>query len=102
MRDGVNVSTTREIEFYLKLFRRARWGCIMVFLQLIRWQLVRGRLLHWMQTSLPFPAFLRDRRAVTSIEYVIIAVIVAVAIMGGLSRAGGYISTGFNQASSEL
>jgi Flp pilus assembly pilin Flp len=64
----------------------------MVFAQLIR----------WMETHLPLPAVLRDRRAVTSIEYVIIAIIIAVAIMGGLSRVGGFLSTDFNNVSSEL
>jgi len=60
------------------------------------------QLFRWIEASLPLPGLLRDRRAVTSIEYVIIAVIVAVAIMGGLDRAGGYIGNDFNEASSEL
>jgi Flp pilus assembly pilin Flp len=64
----------------------------MFFVQLIR----------WLETSMPVPALLRDRRAVTSIEYVIIAVIIAIAVVGGLSKAGGYIGNDFNNASSEL
>lgn len=43
-----------------------------------------------------------DRRAVTSIEYVIIAIIIVTAIVGGLGFVGGYLSTDFNEVSSEL
>jgi len=64
----------------------------MVFLQLLR----------WIATTPAFQSFWRDRRAVTSIEYVIIALIIAVAIMGGLSKVGGYLGTDFNNVSSEL
>ncbi len=64
----------------------------MVFLQLLR----------WIATIPALQGFWRDRRAVTSVEYVIIALIIAIAIMGGLSRVGGYLSTDFNNASSEL
>ena len=44
----------------------------------------------------------RDRKAVTSVEYVIIAIIITVAIVGGLSSIGGYLANDFNQVSSEL
>jgi Flp pilus assembly pilin Flp len=64
----------------------------MVFLQLLR----------WIATIPAFQGFWRDRRAVTSVEYVIIALIITVAIIGGLSKIGGYLSTDFNNVSSEL
>jgi Flp pilus assembly pilin Flp len=60
------------------------------------------QLVRWIATVLPLPGFWRDRRAVTSVEYVIIAIIIAVAIMGGLSRIGGYLGNDFNNVSSEL
>jgi len=47
-------------------------------------------------------SFWRDCRAVTSVEYVIIALIITVAIMGGLSKIGGYLGSDFNNVSSEL
>lgn len=53
-------------------------------------------------TMMSLRVICRDRRAVTSVEYVIIAIIIAVAIMGGLSRVGGYLSTDFNNVSVEL
>jgi Flp pilus assembly pilin Flp len=68
----------------------------MVFLQLLRWIATIPALHGFWQ------GFWRDRRAVTSVEYVIIALIIAVAIMGGLSRIGGYLGTDFNNVSSEL
>lgn len=46
--------------------------------------------------------FCRDRRAVTSTEYALIAVIMVIAMIGGLSLIGGHLSTTFNQVSSEL
>jgi len=60
------------------------------------------QLTRWTQTILPLPAVLRDRRAVTSVEYVIIAIIISVAIMGGLDKVGGFLGTDFNNVSSEL
>lgn len=65
----------------------------------VQW-LLQG--LRWIATHLSPQGLRHDRRAVTSVEYVIIAIIIAVAIMGGLSRVGGYLSTDFNNASSEL
>ncbi len=46
--------------------------------------------------------FRRDQRAVTSTEYALIAVIMVIAMMGGLSIIGGDLATSFNQVSSEL
>ena len=46
--------------------------------------------------------FWRDRRAVTSVEYVIIAIIIVTAIIGGLGVIGGHLSADFNNVSSEL
>lgn len=46
--------------------------------------------------------FSRDRRGVTSLEYALIAVIMVVAMLGGLGIIGGQLSTTFNQVSSEL
>lgn len=67
-------------------------GAIMVFVQLIR-------RIAW---TLPAQNLWRDRRAVTSIEYVIIAIIIVTAIIGGLGTIGGHLSTDFNNVSSEL
>jgi Flp pilus assembly pilin Flp len=64
----------------------------MVFVQLLR----------WVATILPLQGFWRDRRAVTSIEYVIIAIIITTAVVGGLGKIGGYLGTDFNNVSSEL
>lgn len=44
----------------------------------------------------------RDRRGVTVIEYGIIAIIITLAIFGGLSRIGSELTVPFNQVSSEL
>jgi|GEM_PF-3229708 pilus assembly protein Flp/PilA len=44
----------------------------------------------------------RDRRAVTSIEYVIIALLIIFAIFGGLSKIGPQLTSSFNHVSSEL
>jgi Flp pilus assembly pilin Flp len=59
-------------------------------------------MLRWIETIMPLPKFCRDRRAVTSIEYVIIAIIIATSILGGLARVGGYLSTDLNNVSTEL
>jgi Flp pilus assembly pilin Flp len=64
----------------------------MVFVQMIR----------RMASMLPQQGFWHDRRAVTSIEYVIIAIIIITAIIGGLGYVGGYLSADFNNVSSEL
>ncbi len=63
-------------------------------------------LLTQLRHLIPLPRMLRDlawdRRAVTSVEYVIIAIIITLAIFGGLSRIGGFLAGTFNQAGSEL
>jgi len=46
--------------------------------------------------------FSRDRRGVTSLEYALIAVIMVMAMLGGLGVIGGHLATTFNQVSSEL
>ncbi len=56
----------------------------------------------WFEAIPPAHGLMRDRRAVTSIEYVIIALIIATAIVGGLSTIGGHLSTSFNRVSTEL
>lgn len=43
-----------------------------------------------------------DRRAVTSIEYGMIAMMVAVAAVGALNSTGSHLNTTFTQVSSEL
>jgi pilus assembly protein Flp/PilA len=43
-----------------------------------------------------------DERAVTAIEYALIAALIAVVIIGAVSLLGNQISTTFNTVSSEL
>jgi pilus assembly protein Flp/PilA len=43
-----------------------------------------------------------DKRAVTAIEYALIAALIAVVIIGAVSTLGKNISTTFNAVSSEL
>jgi len=43
-----------------------------------------------------------DKRAVTAIEYALIAALIAVVIIGAVSTLGTRISTTFNAVSSEL
>jgi len=43
-----------------------------------------------------------DKRAVTAIEYALIAALIAVVIIGAVSTLGKNISTTFNSVSSEL
>ncbi|MGE4481606.1 Flp family type IVb pilin [Acidocella sp.] len=43
-----------------------------------------------------------DHRAVTSIEYAVIALIIVAAIVGGISSIGKEVATPFNQVASEL
>jgi pilus assembly protein Flp/PilA len=50
----------------------------------------------------PFCGVWRDRRAVTSLEYGLIAVIIIIAIVGGLHIIGGELAHSFNTVSSEL
>ena len=46
--------------------------------------------------------FTQDKRAVTAIEYALIAALIAVVIIGAVSALGGNISSTFNSVSSEL
>lgn len=46
--------------------------------------------------------FLHDRRAVTAIEYSLIAALIAVVIVGAATQMGHSISHTFNNVSSEL
>jgi pilus assembly protein Flp/PilA len=43
-----------------------------------------------------------DKRAVTAIEYALIAALIAVVIIGAVTTLGGNISTTFNTVASEL
>ena len=43
-----------------------------------------------------------DKRAVTAIEYALIAALIAVVIIGAVTTLGGKISTTFNNVASEL
>jgi len=43
-----------------------------------------------------------DKRAVTAIEYALIAALIAVVIIGAVTTLGGSISSTFNKVSSEL
>ncbi|HVE20352.1 MAG TPA: Flp family type IVb pilin [Acidocella sp.] len=43
-----------------------------------------------------------DRRAVTAIEYALIAALIAVVIIGAVSTLGNNVTSTFNKVSSEL
>ncbi|WP_297367034.1 Flp family type IVb pilin [Acidocella sp.] len=43
-----------------------------------------------------------DRRAVTSLEYAIIAAVMVVAVVGGAKSIGGSLASSFGQVASEL
>ena len=44
----------------------------------------------------------QDRRAVTAIEYALIAALIAVVIVGAATNLGKHVSTTFNNVASEL
>jgi pilus assembly protein Flp/PilA len=44
----------------------------------------------------------QDRRAVTAIEYALIAALIAVVIVGAATTLGRHVSSTFNNVSSEL
>ena len=46
--------------------------------------------------------FSADRRAVTAIEYALIAALIAVVIIGGVTQLGGNAQTTFSNVASEL
>jgi pilus assembly protein Flp/PilA len=49
-----------------------------------------------------FSRMLQDRRAVTAIEYALIAALIAVVIVGSVTQLGNHVSSTFNKISSEL
>jgi len=52
--------------------------------------------------ALKFQTLKADRRAVTAIEYALIAALIAVVIIGGVSTIGKNASNTFNTISTEL
>lgn len=48
------------------------------------------------------PLLRADKRAVTAIEYALIAALIAVVIVGAATQLGGQVATTFNNVSSEL
>ena len=44
----------------------------------------------------------RDRRAVTSVEYALIALLIALAIVGSVSKIGPELAVSFNSVASKL
>jgi Flp pilus assembly pilin Flp len=52
--------------------------------------------------KLQFRGLRRDRRAVTSLEYGMIAMMVAVASVGAFNTTGSHLQTTFSHVSSEL
>ena len=46
--------------------------------------------------------FIQDKRAVTAIEYALIAALIAVVIIGAVTTLGGNVSSTFNTVASEL
>ncbi|WP_297489978.1 Flp family type IVb pilin [Acidocella sp.] len=49
-----------------------------------------------------FPLLRRDDRAVTAIEYALIAALIAVVIVGAATTLGTHVGSTFNKISSEL
>ena len=47
-------------------------------------------------------ALCHDRRAVTAIEYALIAALIAVVIIGAATQLGTHVQTTFNKVASEL
>ena len=46
--------------------------------------------------------FIKDKSGVTAIEYGLIAALVSIAIIGGLTTLGGNLSSTFNNVSAQL
>ena len=46
--------------------------------------------------------FIKDQSGVTAIEYGLIAALVSIAIIGGLTTLGGNLSSTFNNVSAQL
>ena len=47
-------------------------------------------------------ALCKDRRAVTSVEYALIALLIVLAIVGSVSKIGPELAVSFNSVASEL
>jgi pilus assembly protein Flp/PilA len=47
-------------------------------------------------------ALRQDRRGVTALEYGLIAALIAVAIIGGVTSLGGQLNTAFNNIATEI
>ena len=47
-------------------------------------------------------SFIKDKSGVTAIEYGLIAALVSIAIIGGLTTLGGNLSSTFNNVSAQL
>jgi pilus assembly protein Flp/PilA len=56
-------------------------------------------LVNYIRTAL---ALKTDERAVTAIEYALIAALIAVVIIGAVTSLGGGVSSTFNKVASEL
>jgi pilus assembly protein Flp/PilA len=56
-------------------------------------------LVNYVRTAL---ALKTDERAVTAIEYALIAALIAVVIIGAVTSLGGGVSSTFNKVASEL
>jgi len=56
----------------------------------------------YVRAQLLWARFSEDRRAVTAIEYALIAALIAVAIISAVTKVGVRASTVFNTISSEL
>ncbi len=52
--------------------------------------------------SLKLPGLVRDERAVTAIEYALIAALIAVVIIGAVTSLGTGVSNTFHSVSTEL
>jgi len=57
---------------------------------------------HIMYLSYYLRRILKDQRAVTAIEYALIAALIAVVIVGAATQLGSNVSSTFNNVSSEL
>ena len=49
-----------------------------------------------------YARFIKDKSAATAIEYSLIAALVSIAIIGGLTRLGTKLSSNFNNVSTQM
>ena len=56
----------------------------------------------WQWVSACLQSAIRDRRAVTAVEYALIAGIIAIAIVGGVTKIGNEVGASFNRVSTGL